>query len=413
MSDRTIRRFSRLPQAGGLAVLAALGGGMLTAAAQEAGAAPDNAIVASLNDVPQGLSCSDAAAQAHVSFDFQKPDFDIKQISLYVDGHGVAGDAVTQQWPRVTLSSGLHPGRNTVEIVATGDGDRSVARQLTVLIGVPPKNGDESAASVQCDDSRTQVASTPPPAVEDQGDQEAQTVEPPPQVINRTVYVDQPVYVYHDIPAYPVWPLFVPIIPIVIGSFPPPVWYVSRPYCPPPRVAYYPAPPVYAAPPVTYRQPPHMPPPTSNLYRTPQYNGVPQPLHGTPMPLTGNGVARAAPVGHSYNAQWQPQQPAADPRWGAVTQMNPGGNNTRYRTPAPPERSSMPPHASSQPQWGGEPPRQTYVHEAPEPHFDMPRPMSPPRMNSAPAFHQQPQMQMPAAHMPSMHMPMQGFGQHH
>lgn len=371
-----------------------------------AGAGAGDAIVASLNPVADGLACSDAATQAQVSFDFQKPDFDIKQVSLYVDGKGVPQDAVTQQWPRVTLSSGLHPGRNTVEIVATGDNDRSIARQLTVLIGTQAQAGDDNAAIVQCDNSRSQVAATPP--VTSQPEQQQQVVEAVPQAVApTTIYVEQPVYVYHSVPAYPVWPVFVPIIPVVIGYPVFPTWYAPRRYCPPPVVTYYPAPPPRMPPPVAYRPPAFQPPPSSNVWRTPT------PITGTPMPLSGGPAAYPQPpVGASRNPRGAgvvtsySSQPSQDQRWGVVNDMNTGGTGTRYRTPPPPAPTRTQPYsapvivqqgnphgqqsywAPTQPQGGyREPPHQSYVHEAPAPHYEAPRPMSPPRMTSAPAPH--------------------------
>lgn len=385
--------------------------------AQDSTAAPasSDVIVASLNPVAEGQACSDAASQAQVSFDFQKPDFDIKQISLYVDGHGVAPDAVNQQWPRVTLTKGLHQGRNTVEIVATGDNDRSLARQLTVLIGAEPQSGDENAAVVQCDSSRNQVAATPPAASQP----EQQTAQVPQTVIvPQTIYVQEPVYVYHTVPSYPVWPVYVPIIPVVIGYPPYPTWYGPRPYCPPPVVTYYPVPPYYRPPPpVAYKPPPYQPPAASNTWRTPNpITATPMPLAGTPTPYPSPAQPGGASRGPRGSVVYYSTQPKNDAQWGAVNQMNAGGTGTRYRTPAPQAPVPLQPlqqpyyHAApdngghgqqgSQMQWapaypgnGGqmtyrEPPHQSYVHEAPPPQrYEAPHPMSPPRMTAAPMQH--------------------------
>ncbi len=390
------------------AALVVLAGWQISALAQDGETAPagDNAIVASLNPVPDGLSCNDAAAQAQVSFDFQKPDFDIKQVSLYVDGKGVPQDAVTQQWPRITLSSGLHPGRNTVEIVATGDNDRSIARQLTVLIGATPQAGDDNAAIVQCDDSRSQVAETPP-AVE----QPQQAIEAPPTVVTGTVYIEDPVYVYHQVPAYPVWPVFVPIVPVVIGYPAFPTWYPPRHYCPPPVVTYYPAPPPRRPAPVGYRPPPYQYPPPANTWRTPRpINETPMPVNGVPQPFqappTYSGASRP-PRGSTFYST----QPPADARWGVVNDMNKGGTGTRYRTPPPPPAPVMKQPYGNAPEgaqhnthgqqsyWAPmqpmnqsqtsyrEPPHQSYVHEAPVQRYSAPHPMAPPRMMSAPSQH--------------------------
>jgi hypothetical protein len=383
--------------------------------AQEGGqaAAADNAIVASITPVAQGLACSDAAQQAQVSFDFQKPDFDIKQISLYVDGHGVAQDAVNQQWPRVTLSRGLHEGRNSVEIVATGDNDRSIARQLTVLIGAPQQAGDDNAAVVECDNSRSQIAATPPPPVATQQEQQT-VVAAPAEVAPTTVYVEQPVYVYHTVPAYPVWPVFIPIIPVVIGYPSPPVWYTPT-YCPPPVVTYYPAPPPRYPPPVAYRPPPYQPPPTQNSWRTPYPgNGVPMPLHGVPQPLQQATPASPGAPRPSRGTVFYSTQSSGDPHWGVVSDMNAGGTGTRYRTPPPPASNVQQPSLQSRPaypqtysqgqpsQWMHAPsgnsnvmsshsaPRQNFVREPQVQRYEAPRAMPPPRMTSAPSFHGSP-----------------------
>src|SRR5579859_7608864 len=68
---------------------------MLAAAPQTAIAAEgDQAIVASLNPPPSGMPCTAAAAATSVYFQFSNPPFQVKQLSVYLDGKGVAQDAI-------------------------------------------------------------------------------------------------------------------------------------------------------------------------------------------------------------------------------------------------------------------------------------------------------------------------------
>jgi hypothetical protein len=423
---------------------------------QDATQAPaaDESIVASLSPPENGLPCTEAARQTTVSFDFARPDFEIKQISLYVDGHGVAKDSIEQKWPRVTLVHGLHPGRNTVEIVATGDRNRSAARRLTVLIGETPKSGDVAPAVVNCN-AATSMVSEGPEVVSDESagaESEPQLVEEAPpiertEVVERTVYVDQPVYVYHTEPFYPVWPVFVPIIPVVIGWFPPPppppvaygVW-VPHPYCPPPAVVYNPAPPPhrYPPPPVNYRPPPHEPQPVSNMYRTPRpitqtpWTGTqtPQPGWHSPSmsgPSRSFGDSRTVPYEHHYStgqmpgqsseswsAQSHPQQPhqpvrpnppqyrqpppsgynGSTQQWRSPPQQQPQMRSppqqpqmrTQPQQPQPsPQRQSWNPGMQTTHTYRAPPVHEMQVHESPAMQHSAPRPMAPPRPFTGPA----------------------------
>src|SRR5690349_21529235 len=88
------RRFSLR---GGVALLTAAGVLPLLAAAAET----DQPIVASLNPPPAGLACAAAAAATSVYFQFANPPFEVSQISLYLDGKGVAQDAIEDHWPTV------------------------------------------------------------------------------------------------------------------------------------------------------------------------------------------------------------------------------------------------------------------------------------------------------------------------
>ncbi len=114
------------------------------------GAAAAPRVLASLIQPPGGLDCGRAADEAQVVFDFQQPRSDVKQISVFVNGHGLKESEVTQEWPRLTVKRGLRQGRNTVEAVATGADGKAVSHKLTVLVGEGPKAGEKDVAVVDC-----------------------------------------------------------------------------------------------------------------------------------------------------------------------------------------------------------------------------------------------------------------------
>jgi hypothetical protein len=229
------------------------------AGADDPTAVGDETVVASLNQPPAGLSCADAAAQASVYFQFVKPPFPVKQLSLYLDGHGVPEGDIDEHWPTVTLKRGLHPGRNTVDVVATGEGGQSFDRRLVVLVGLTPTAEDSAAAMVNCND--TAVTQAVPEAVQSGAasgvvEEEAPAVvEAPPTIIEEgptyyeggtVIYEDEPVY-YYPAPVYvynpyPVVALapWAPIVPFFSFTF---FYSHYHPYCPPPAVAYHPYPP--------------------------------------------------------------------------------------------------------------------------------------------------------------------------
>jgi len=120
--------------------------------AQSQSQSADQPIVASLNPPPAGLSCDAAAAATSVYFQFANPPFQISQISLYLDGKGVPQDAIDEHWPTVTLSKGLHPGSNTVDIVANGGSGQHIERRMLVQVG-GASSGAAGSAQVPCDDN--------------------------------------------------------------------------------------------------------------------------------------------------------------------------------------------------------------------------------------------------------------------
>jgi len=140
------------------ALLAALALAPLLAAtspaslAQSQSQSTDQPIVASLNPPPAGLGCDAAAAATSVYFQFANPPFQISQISLYLDGKGVPQDAIDEHWPTVTLSKGLHPGSNTVDIVANGSSGQHIERRMLVEVG-GASGGAAGSAQVSCDDN--------------------------------------------------------------------------------------------------------------------------------------------------------------------------------------------------------------------------------------------------------------------
>ncbi|MDR3417866.1 MAG: hypothetical protein P4L83_16960 [Nevskia sp.] len=240
----------------GRAVAAVLAAAPLLAALPLPGLAADQSIVASLNPPPAGLSCTDAAAATSVYFQFANPPFQITQVSLYVDGQGVPQDAVSEHWPTVTLSKGLHAGRNTVDLVANGASGQHIERRLVVLVGGSADANDVTPAIVDCNDGAVaQLAPADPalanpplagevaPSVVGGGEPEPVTVvdTPPPAVYDEPAAVaypapvyPAPVYVYTPYPVVAIDP-WVPLLPFFAFGF----FYSNyHPYCPPPAVVY-------------------------------------------------------------------------------------------------------------------------------------------------------------------------------
>lgn len=231
------------PRLGRLAAAAAVQLLILAAIpAQAAPAGQDESIVASLNLPPEGLNCADAAAQTSVYFNFARPEFQITKLSLFLDGQGVPQEAVDEHWPTITLTRGLHSGRNTVDVVADGAGGRTMTRRLVVQVGPASGNEQDSPATVACDenavaqgdpvDEDSANADDQPPEIVD-GSPRPIIEENPPDV----VYYDRPVYIYRPYPVIAFDP-FVPFIPVFgFGFFyshyhpyyRPPV-IVNRPY---------------------------------------------------------------------------------------------------------------------------------------------------------------------------------------
>jgi len=213
------------PRAALLAVLALaplLGAVSPASQAQSQAAGGDQPIVASLNPPPAGLDCTSAAAATSVYFQFANPPFQISQISIYLDGKGVAQDAVDEHWPTVTLSKGLHPGSNTVDIVANGASGQHIERRMLVQVG-GASNGATGTAQVACDDAavaqqQAPLATDPGAGSWDDQTQYGAVGDPPPVVVQ-----DSPPVVYDDPPQ-------------VVYDYPPPV-YVYSPY---PVVAFGP-----------------------------------------------------------------------------------------------------------------------------------------------------------------------------
>lgn len=214
-------------------------------------------IVASLNPPPAGLNCTDAAAATSVYFQFASPPFQVDQISLYLDGAGVPQDSVSEHWPTVTLTKGLHTGTNTVDIVANGANGQHIERRLVVQVG----GGGVSAgtAQVSCDDNAppqpqqvqqgwdgstalpdqapAAVAGDAPPP-DDTPPPVAYDAAPPPVVYDDQYYYDQPDVVYDYPPPvyvytpYPVIDLgWVPFVPFFGFGF---FYSHYHPWCPPP-----------------------------------------------------------------------------------------------------------------------------------------------------------------------------------
>lgn len=218
-------------------------------------------IVASLNPPPAGLNCTDAAAATSVYFQFSDPPFQVSQISLYLDGAGVPQDAVDEHWPTVTLGKGLHPGTNTVDVVANGANGQHIERRLVVQVGDDGRAGT-GTAQVACDDSALPQAqqaqqswddgnplpdqAPPPPAVAADAPPPSDTPPPvayddsgaPPPAYGDQAYVQPdagyadsvPVYVYTP---YPVVDLgWVPFVPFFGFGF---FYSHYHPWFPPPH----------------------------------------------------------------------------------------------------------------------------------------------------------------------------------
>ncbi|WP_211254954.1 hypothetical protein [Nevskia soli] len=229
-----------------LAVIPALGA--VSGAAQAQAQGTDQPIVASLNPPPAGLACDAAAAATSVYFQFANPPFQISQISLYLDGKGVPQDAVDEHWPTVTLTKGLHPGSNTVDIVANGASGQHIERRMLVQVGGVADGAAAGTAQVACDDNAVaqqipgvypgEVAAVDPdqPIVDDS--------EPPPVVVQDAppvIYETQPqvvyeypppVYVYTPYPVVAFGP-WVPFVPFFGFGF---FYHNYHPYFSPPRV---------------------------------------------------------------------------------------------------------------------------------------------------------------------------------
>jgi hypothetical protein len=206
-------------------------------------------IVASLNPPPAGLNCTDAAAATSVYFQFASPPFQVEQVSLYLDGAGVPQDAVSEHWPTVTLTKGLHPGSNTVDIVANGANGQHIERRLVVQVGGGAVGS--GTAQVACDDNALPQAQqaqqgwddnsalpdqappgdTPPPVAYDDS--------APPPVVYDNQYYEQPDVVYDYPPPvyvytpYPVVDLaWVPFVPFFGFGF---FYSHYHPWYPPPH----------------------------------------------------------------------------------------------------------------------------------------------------------------------------------
>ncbi len=161
------------------ALLASLALAPLLLAVSPPGQAQDSPpIVASLNAPPAGLACEVAAAATSVYFQFTNPPFQVSQISLYLDGRGVPEEAVNEQWPTVTLNRGLHPGSNTIDIVASGGAGQQIQRRMVVQVG-GMSDGSAGQPQVRCDDSAT----APPQEMADQAPAGMAGAEPQPMAV--------------------------------------------------------------------------------------------------------------------------------------------------------------------------------------------------------------------------------------
>jgi hypothetical protein len=219
-----------------------------------AGAEP---IVASLNPPPYGLSCDAAASATSVYFQFANPPFQIAQVSLYLDGRGVPQDAVQEQWPTVTLVKGLHPGSNTIDVVASSASGQQIQRRMLVQVGGAPSSPADTSGSAQvpCTDGAAPATATAGPyasgeypypapatvdaspelmdqppllAVEDMPQEYYDTQYQPPQPL----YGYAPAYVYNAYPLVALGP-WVPIVPFFGFGF---FFSHYHPHFAPPRV---------------------------------------------------------------------------------------------------------------------------------------------------------------------------------
>ncbi len=344
-----IRRSRVVPWMAMIAPLAIYTGSVL-AQSQIAG---DDSIVATYSHPSEdSLPCAEAAQRSTVSFEFRRMPFQITQVSLYVDGRGLAPDAVAEDWPRVTLTRGLHAGRNLVEVVATGQSRQSMQRRLTVLVGAEANDDDVSPVEISClreyAAAPDLVATSTPLIVE----APVEYVQQPPQ----TVFVDDPMYIYHPMPVYPIYPGVIPFISIVYTSSPP-VYYYPRPYCPPPPVVYPSTPPphygagayVPGAPHSgqTPRPPPHtwQPPGSATAVRTPP--------HDPGMRVNGFGTGNP------------------------TTQWNTPSQNTVHYQSYPPSYPQPQPHPTPQSRGFSEPTHSMTVHNGLQ---NVPQPVGPPPM---------------------------------
>ncbi len=378
-----------------VALLAALGGLPLLAGLSAHAADSDQPIVASLNPPPAGLACDAAAAATSVYFQFANPPFQVSQVSLYLDGKGVSQDAIDEHWPTVTMSKGLHPGTNTVDIVANGDNGQHIERRMIVQVGGSAAAGN-GTAQVACGDTATvaqapqAVAAVPPqvidpavpaavedvaPSVVGGDDPEPVVVQDAPTVIYDTppptvVYdYPPPVYVYNPYPVVAIDP-WIPFVPFFSFGF----FYSNyHPWCPPPQVVY------------------------NNYYHGGGWNGGG--WHGNPGNGGWNGGGwHGNPGGGGWNGGvGRGPSPAPNPGWHGAPRPGPapqpafnGGGGNHFSSPpnrgwnnAPrPMPRPMPAQQNHQ-AWQGGPQR-----FAAAPQFrPMPQQNFRPMQASAPAFH--------------------------
>lgn len=182
--------------------------------------ADDQTIVASVNVPAPDLSCGDAALQARVTFKALKLPFEVKRVSVFVDGQGLPESSVEEAWPSIAVTRGLHPGRNLVELIVYGPDNQSMDRKQSVLIGVAPGPEDIAPAQIDCVGGVATVDAAPVEEAPEPVDE-----EPPPEAVAEDE--DEPVYV----PEYQYYPAPVFLGPVFsVGYFaPPPVYYAPAP----------------------------------------------------------------------------------------------------------------------------------------------------------------------------------------
>lgn len=358
--------------------------------------AADGDIVAHYTVPDAALACADAAAQTRVGFEFRRAAFPVEQLSLYLDGRGVSAADVQTRWPQVILLRGLHAGRNVVELVATGPGQQSLRRQLTVVVGSGQRSEDHALAYVACDATRAPFAradaqphwdadarldaddrrrddapdyATDDTAAGDDGDDDARDRE---DARGEAEFLSGPVYIFHSYPTYPgpypgpypggypgaysgsygyqVWvPIYgestdyyaYPHVPAYAHApAPPPVWHGPPP--PPPQQSGYPL--NWQNPPPT-RQPPHTPapvpravPPSSSGASPNHWQTLPPPPEGGTPP-----VLRTSPPGAVYVPP-PPRPPGVPPNLHKVP--NPPRAQTQS-TPALPQQPTAPPNSGA------------------------------------------------------------------